>query len=210
MLLFILSCFIAWIFLFRRFLEFFPPFLFVFLASYFAFRYLYLRSRKLLIGSWIACAMVSALFLYQSYGKQFKPILPGESEGEYLARQTDVFPPAQKLDAQMEGKTLLLGEARIAYFHRPVDAISPYDRSSLLESLARINRPDQAAELLRQAHVRFVVFNPAELQNFSETKGVWPFPAGKIGMLSSGLQASARMLAQSGNVTLYEIKDTSW
>ena len=208
-LLYVLFCYVVWVYLFSRFSDFLPPFLFLFLASYFAFRYLFLRSRMWLAAAWLCGAAVAGLFLFSAYAR-FPLILPGRKESAYLRSNLDYYPIAEQLDREAAGKTLLLGETRTAYFHRQVLAASPYDRIPLLKELEGATTSEEVATLFGKNGVRFVVYNPEQLKMLSETKGVWKFSEAKIGLLSAALSQYGREVRKSGNVTLYEMKDSPW
>jgi hypothetical protein len=208
-LLYVLFCYVGWVYLFKRFSDFLPPFVFLFLASYFAFRYLFLRSRIWLGAAWVAGAVVAGVFLFSAYARS-PLIFPGRKDSDYLRSNVDYYPMAEQLDREAPGKVLLLGETRTAYFHRPVLAASPYDQIPLLKELQAATTSEEVATLLGKNGVRYVVYNPEQLKNLSETKGVWKFPDAKIGLLSASLARYGREVRKSGNVLLYEIKDSPW
>lgn len=162
-LLYVLFCYLAWLYVFRDFRQFFPPFLLLGFLSYNSFLYLFQRSRQLFTACVALCAAVSLYFLYPVYRHWFPLILPGQSAARYLEEHLDYYPIAKKInELQTTEKILTLGETRGAYITKPLVLSSAFDQNPLFLYLAESKSAEELQARLRGDRIGFLYCNWTE------------------------------------------------
>ena len=206
-LIYLLVCYMAWVFTFRDFSQFLPPLFLVFLTAYFGFRHFAIRWPAYLAGAWGVCALISILALL-SANPASHWILPGESAQAYLSRRLDYYRFAERLQGgQHSGKVWMLGETRTAYFRVPLTVSSTYNRDTVLTDLQKVNSPDQINSYCKQKGIRFIVFSPRQFVRRYGPDGFAKFSEVEIGIVQDFLDHYTTLIQVSGQVTLFEVKN---
>ena len=167
-LLYFLFCYLAWLYVFRDFRQFFPPFLLLGFLSYTSFLYLFQRSRQLFTACVALCAAVSLYFIYPVYRHWFPMILPGQSEAQYLEEHLDYYPIAKAInELQTTEKILTLGETRGAYITKPLVLSSAFDQNPLFLYLAESKSAEELHARMREDRIGFLYCNWSEYRRLA-------------------------------------------
>jgi hypothetical protein len=207
-LIYLLVCFLLWLFIFHQFRNFLAAFFLFSPAAYFSFRYLYLYSAKHLFLSWIACGSACLLFLFPVFGVSYPLIRLNQTNVEYLRENLDYFPLVETLGRVSDTeKILMLGEFRIAYYRSPVIASGKYDQVPLRRSILEATNSQDLMRQFRKEKIRFIVYDETGFENSYGKEGRMPLPEPQFQLLKAFLASSARVVRQSGNLVLFELED---
>ncbi len=206
-LIYVLVCYMAWLFTSHDFTQFLPPAFLVFLTSYFGFRHFAIRRPNYLAAVWGACALVSILILL-SASPIGNCIRPGESAELYLSRRLDYYPFAKRLSGDRNsGKVWMLGETRTAYFHIPLIVSSQYNRDPVLTDLEKITSPERIDSYCRQKGIRFILFNQRQFVRRYGPQGIVKLSEEESAVVQEFLDRHTKLIQVSGQVTLFEVKN---
>ena len=159
-LIYVLFCYLAWVFIFRDLRQFFAVLVLLGLMSYSSFLYLWKKSRQLLLACLGVCAAVSLVCLYPVYRTWFPLILPGSSSKEYLQEHLDYYRVAEKINAlNTKERILALGETRAAYINKPLLIPTAFDQNPFFRYLAE----SRSAEILVQFYEVRILDTPLQL-----------------------------------------------
>lgn len=167
-LLYVLFCYLAWLYVLRDFRQFFPPFILLGFLGYTSFFYLFQRSRQLFTACVALSAAVSLYFIYPVYRHWFPMILPGQSEAQYLEEHLDYYPIAKAInELQTTEKILTLGETRGAYITKPLMLSSAFDQNPFFLYLAESKSAEDLYSRMREDRIGFLYCNWAEYRRLA-------------------------------------------
>jgi hypothetical protein len=159
-LLFVFFCYLAWLFVFRDFRQFFAVFLLSGLMTYSSFRQVSRKSQRLLYLCLGLCLVTSLHLLYPIYGFYFPLISPAITRMQYLEKHTDYFTAAElvnKLDTK--SKILTLGQTRSAYFTKAMVVPTAFDQNPLFVYLAESRDAEELLMKLQTEKIGYLFCN---------------------------------------------------
>ena len=205
LLLFGLTCYITWFFIFHHFRQFLPVCLLLFPTCYFSFRYLYIRWPRQIWLVWGVCAVTTLIPVYKYFAAN-PLILPTQSKSEFLRAGLDYYPIAETLNQQQtKGEILLAGEHRVAYYKKPVNAGSRFDRLPVLEEIRKASSPEELYKRLRHQGIRYVVYDEERFLQMHGPQKIYPLTSIQIEQWRKMLEQYSELRLYKGNVRLHEL-----
>lgn len=175
LLLYVLVCYLLWLFIFHNFRQFFPPFVLLFLMFYLSVQWINVKIPRYMPGYWALCSLTCAFFLFPVYRIYFPLISIQQTRVDYLRHNLDYFSIAEAIQKDRDaGTILLLGQTRIAYFKTPVIAATAYDQHPLLKYLEEARSSDDLFAIFRTNNIHFIFMNLPEWSNNYRKYGLLP------------------------------------
>ncbi len=167
-LLYVLFCYLAWLFVFRDFRQFFPAFLLIGLMCYSSFFYLYSRYRSIFYALIALSALVTIYFLFPIYRDWFPLIHPNKIQQQYLREHLDYYGFAEKINQMNTSeKILTLGETRAAYIKKPMVVSSAFDQNPFFLYLSESKSADELLVRLRAEKIGYLFCNWSEYRRLA-------------------------------------------
>lgn len=168
-------CYVAWLFSFHNFRQFFPPFVLVLLASHGSVQFIAYRFPKFLIPFWVVAALVCIYFLLPAYVR-FLPLLSfSQSQHDFLQQNLDYLPMVEAVQKDSpQGSVMLLGQTRIGHFQNRVVAATAYDQHPVLKYLETSNSSDDLFGIFRRNDIRFLLIHLPEWELAYRRYGLLP------------------------------------
>jgi len=207
LLYFVVACYFTWFFLYRDFRQFLPVCLMLYPATYFVFRYIYIRAPKYLWIGWVVCSLVAAVPLLQIFSQE-KLILPAQTQDEYLSVNLDYYSIAKSLEQGKSGAVLLLGDTRLAYYRRQLIAGSSYDPVPVIDDLRQSAGVEELLSRFRRKGIRYIVYNERGFDNYYGPEASFRLTAFQCLHLKELFEQHAELRSQKGEVKLFELKGT--
>jgi hypothetical protein len=174
-LLYVLICYLLWLFTFHNFRQFFPPFVLLFLMFYLSLQWINAKIPRYMPGYWALCSLACAFFLLPIYRIYFPLISFQQTRADYLRHNLDYFSSAEAIQKDREaGTILLLGQTRIAYFNTAVIGATAYDQHPLLKYLEQARSSDDLFAIFRTNNIRFIFMNLTEWGKDYKKYGLLP------------------------------------
>lgn len=174
-LIYVGICYVAWLFSFHNFRQFFPPFVLMLLASYSSVQFIAYRYPKFLIPFWLLAAVVCAFFLLPVHLRFFPLLSPTQSQQDYLKQNLDYFPMAEAIYKDSpQGSVMLLGQTRIAHFQNLVVAATAYDQHPVLKYLETSNSSDNLFGIFRRNDIRSLLVHVPDWELAYRKYGLLP------------------------------------
>lgn len=201
-----LICYLAWLFVFGNFRQFFPVFLFLNLICYVSLRRLGSISGKLSAAVLLFCAIFNSRFLLPVYRNYFPVIKPSKTQSEYLHGRVSYFAVAERLNRKAgDISAILLGETRMAYFRKKLVGGTAYNQSPFLILLAQSKDAGDLSDRLKKQGIHFVIFNPKEFSRLASKYRLWKVTEPQQNVLQDFLREHVEPEMQSGDLFLLRI-----
>jgi hypothetical protein len=201
MLLYVLVCYLLWIFIFFSFRQFIPVFFLLSLPSAIAIQAIHKRSRVLFYACIAVFAAYSALALVPVFRTFFPFIDLKQTQANYLMTNLDYYPAAARINSlQPNGKILFLGESRSAYVKRTSIVPSRYDYNPMFDWISQSKDSEALFARFKQEGVQFIFCNWKEYAHLAGKTGLLPVdvlpPRFSSALPQDGITASGNKIAK--------------
>jgi hypothetical protein len=170
LILYIVVCFFAWLFVFPNFRQFIPVFVLIAPLLYSCWNWLAKKSALVFAVVSIVWGAAGIYYLLPIYQDLFPLISIKQNRDQYLTENLQYYPIARDLKY---GKAILIGETRSAYFQVPVIASTAYDQHPFEEILKKSGNAQSFYLALKGQGITYVVYDSMQFQRLSKKYGLW-------------------------------------
>jgi hypothetical protein len=204
--LFVLFCYLAWVYQLYHFRYFLPVYLVASLLLAYSFQRIGTSFPKMMPPLWIAAA-IWGLWISIPVYRFFPLISPAETPESYLSRELSYFDAAQFLNRlHPKSSTIMVGETRTAYFRVPLIPFSYTDPDPLLRWAMESRNSQELYSKLKNENAGHIVYNQKELSRLAKQYGIWLASPEENEKVKELLQMYGRIVFSKNGVVVIQIK----
>ncbi len=206
LLVFVLLCYLIFIYGLYHFRYFLPVFVIAMLLLAYSFQLIHKVAPQAMPFLWVG-AILFGLWQALPVYNLFPLISVGSTPERYLLNEVNYFGATQFLEKTKTSQlTLTLGETRIAYFRNRLIPHAYVDKDPLLTWARERRDPEEIFRKLKEENIGYIVYNPAEMERLTRKYKIWEATQDERLRLTGLMKNHFQIVYSQRGIVIFQVK----